>query len=150
MRYKVPQDVQRADTIFWFLTLRQLLIMVVGGGISYVLFVQISKYYELSLVEILLICIPALIAAAFAFLKVKGMGLTTFIFILIELLFRARNRFWSPEGNILISLTTNISQKKEDRKEEYEFKEVSDKKIKNLANILDGEKEKIHEIAHSQ
>lgn len=147
MQFKVPQDVQREDTIFWFLTMRQLMIMMVGGGISYGLFFQLSKVYELGAFEIALICIPAAIAALFAFLKIKGMGLTTFIFMNVEFLFRARNRFWSPEGNILISMTTTISKKKEEKKEKYESKDISQDKLKNLAAVLDGEKEKVESLS---
>lgn len=146
MQFKVPQDVQREDTILWFLTVRQLIIMMIGGGISYGLFVQLSKTYELGASGIFFVCIPAAIAAMFAFIKIKGMGLTTFILMNIEFLFRARNRFWSQEGNILISMTTTIAKKKEEKKNEFESKDISQDKIKNLAAVLDGEKKQISTI----
>ncbi len=146
MQFKVPQDVQREDTILWFLTMRQMIIMMIGGGISYGLFYQMSKVFELNLLEIALICIPAGIAAMFAFVKIKGMGLITFIFMNVEFLFRARKRFWSQEGNILISMTTSISQKEKKKKQHTQTKEISNDKIKNLAAVLDGEKSKVENI----
>ena len=133
MQFKVPQDVQREDTILWFLTMRQMLIMMIGGGISYGLFLRLSKIYELGAGGIAMICIPAAIAALFAFVKIKGMGLTTFIFINIEFLFRARNRFWSQEGNILISMTTTITEKKVEKQQTYAEKDLSNNKIKSTS-----------------
>ena len=35
MRFKVPQDVQREDTIIGPITFKQLIIMIIGGGIGY-------------------------------------------------------------------------------------------------------------------
>ena len=43
MQYKVPQDVQREDTIIGPLTLKQLGILGVGGGIAYGIYISLGK-----------------------------------------------------------------------------------------------------------
>lgn len=140
MRYKVPQDVQRADQILWFLTLRHLITLIVGGGISYVLFTSLNKQYELNQVEQIIIWIPAALAVALAFVKIKGIGLTKLILLLLEKLFRPPHRRWvNHGGDPFVSMTTAFTMKKEKKKKEVKIKEdVSSEKIRNLANILDG------------
>ena len=140
MQFKVPQDVQREDQILWFITLRQLIMILIGGGISYGLFTTLSKKYVLGLVEIILICIPAIIAISFAFVKIKGIPLFKFILLLIETkLFRASRRYWQTNGSIFVSMTTGFVQQKKDKKRTLSTKNVSNEKFKNLANLIDHE-----------
>ncbi len=143
MQYKVPQNVQREDTILWFITLRQLILLLGGGGISYTLFVQLSKVYDLSGVETILILIPFALSAAFAFLRIKCMSLMEFILVCIEqFAFRAPRRFWSQEGNILISMTTQVKSNKVTQAPREIKKALSAEKINHLTDLLDGEKSK--------
>ena len=119
MRYKVPQNVQREDQILWFITLRQLIILLVGFGISYVIFKNMEKKYDLDTIAHILIWTPAAISAIFAFVKIKGIPLVQFIFLLIEhFFFRLPKRYWVQQGGEpFVSLTTRISatnKKKED------------------------------------
>ncbi|NJP04016.1 PrgI family protein [Candidatus Gracilibacteria bacterium] len=140
MRFKVPQDVQREDQILWILTLRQVITLLVGFGVSYVLFSSLRKQYELHQMEIIMIWIPAGISAALAFLKIKGISLGKFILLLIEQkMFRAPRRKWVPHGGEpFISLTTPFSMKNKKKAAPINAeKDVSEKKIKKIAAILD-------------
>ena len=144
MQFKVPQNVQREDTILWFISLRQLLYLMIGGGISYFLFVKLKKNFELNTVENILIWLPAAISAGFAFLKIRGMTLFKFILVFIEqLFFRAPQRHWNPGGKIFVSMTTPFSLEKKNKKKENLDKNFSREKVKKLAAILDGERKKI-------
>jgi hypothetical protein len=135
----VPQDVQRADQILWFLTLRQVIILIVGFGISYMFFSNLNKQYDLNQVEQILIWIPGAIAAALAFVKIKGIELIKFILLLFEKLFRPAHRKWVKHaGDPFVSMTIPFSMKKEKKEKEVIIKkDVSSDRIKNLANILD-------------
>ncbi|MCF7846536.1 MAG: PrgI family protein [Candidatus Gracilibacteria bacterium] len=143
MRYKVPQNVQRADQILWFLTLRQVIILVIGGAISYLLYSGLSKQYELNTLEYILISVPAALAAAFAFLTVKGVSLPKFILLLIEqTFFRPPRRRWvMGGGEPFVSTTTPFSfrEKTEPKPEASAEKDVSPEKLKNFAHVLDSE-----------
>jgi len=142
MRYKVPQDVQREDQILWFITLRQLIMLLVGFGISYMIFKNMEKKYELDTIAHILIWTPAGIAALFAFLKIKGIPLVQFIFLLIEhFFFRFPKRYWIQQGGEpFVSLTTRISSLTKKKKEDPETKVFSKKKARDLAKFLDGQK----------
>lgn len=143
MRFKVPQDVQREDQILWFITLRQLIMLMIGFGISYMLFINLKKEYELSTIEMILIWIPAAISAAFAFLKIKGIRLPQFFLLLIEqIFFRRTHRFWiagagEPFASLTMSVHFSSGKKKEDDMPEKIFNE---KKAEELAQFLDNEK----------
>jgi hypothetical protein len=138
MQFKVPQDVQRADQILWFITLRQLILILIGGGISYGLFTVFSKKYVLGTFEVILLCIPAAIAISFAFVKIKGIPLFKFILLLVETsVFRAPRRYWQTNSNILVSMTTGFRMKKKSTKEVIITKNISEDRIKNLANLID-------------
>jgi hypothetical protein len=114
--------------------------LIVGGGFSYVLFTNLNKQYDLNQLEQILIWIPAAIAVALAFVKIKGIELTKFILLLLEKLFRPVHRRWvNHGGDPFVSMTTSFTIKKEKKKAEFREKEdVSAEKIRNLANILDG------------
>ncbi len=144
MQFKVPQDVQREDQILWFITIRQLAILLVGFGISYFLFVKVTKSYHLNDLESFVIWVPMGLAVAFAFLRIKSVSLFKFILLVIEhFIFRARRRFWQPEMRTFVSTTTPFSITQKAKKRKIEAKNTSKEKIKNLAKILDGEKPEI-------
>ena len=87
MQFKVPQDVQREDIILWLITFKQFVILLLGGGISYVMFVNMNKHYRLNTFEDILVWIPAMVAIAFSFIKIKGIPLFQFILLMIENIF---------------------------------------------------------------
>jgi len=142
MRFKVPQDVQREDQILWFITLRQLVLLLIGFGISYTMFVNMKEKYDLTDLELIMIWMPAALCTAFAFVKIKGIGLFQFCLLLIEqLFFRRGRRYWIQNGgDAFFSMTTSVSPLKKKKEVAEEEKDVSQEKIKNLAKFLDGEK----------
>jgi len=142
MQYKVPQNVQREDQILWFMTLKQLGLVMIGAGISYWIYVTLSKQYRLGSFETFIVWIPAMIAAAFAFIRIKHVSLMQFFLLLFEQLFvRSRRRSWvQGAGNPFISMTTKVVRQKEKKKKSVEEKEYSVSKVKHLASVLDGEK----------
>jgi len=137
LRYKVPQDVQREDKILIFITFKQLIILMVTGGFSYFVFIQMSKYYQMSQVEIFIIAIPFLLGIAFCFLKVKGLTLLKFLLLMMEQLFLPARRFWIPNSHTFLSMTHNFSFSGKKVKEVILTKNVSAEKIRNLAALLD-------------
>lgn len=138
MRYKVPQNVQREDTILWFITLRQLVILLVGGGISYYLFVNLSKTYTLNQLELILVWLPAILAVTFAFVQIKHIPFFQFLLLLIEqTFFRAPRRYWQNNTDVFVSATQpfSMSHKKETVRKEKE--NVAPEKIRKIAAIVD-------------
>ena len=89
MRFKVPQDVQRADRIVGPLTWKQLIILGVGGGICYGIYVSLAQKY---FIEIWLppLVIVGGITVALAFLKIHGLTFEHWILAFIEFI----NQCW--------------------------------------------------------
>ena len=104
------------------------------------LFSSLNKQYSLNQLEQILIWVPFVLAAALAFVKIRGIELMKFILLLIEKLFRPAHRRWvNHGGDPFVSMTTPFTMKVEKKKKEVRIKEdVSAEKIRNLANILDG------------
>ena len=93
MQFKVPQDVQRKDTIIWSLTIQQLIICFVGGGIAYALYIQLSKAYFME-VWLPPVVIISAITLAFAFLTIHNLPFDEFLMHFIEYHMLPRKRFW--------------------------------------------------------
>jgi len=143
MRFKVPQDVQREDQILWFLTLRQVILLILGFGISYVLFNSLSKQYELNQIESILCWVPAGIAVTIAFLKIHGISLFKFVLLQLEqFIFRQPRRRWVKHaGEPFVSMTTPFTMKTVQKQPEIERhqEEFTSEKVRSLAKLLDSE-----------
>lgn len=93
MQFKVPQDVQRKDTIIWSLTLQQMIICGIGGGFAYAIYIYISKTY---MIETWLppVVIISAITLAFAFLKIHSLPFHEFLMDFIEYHILPKKRIW--------------------------------------------------------
>lgn len=132
-QYKVPQNVQREDTIIGPLTLKQLAILGIGGGIAYAIYVTLAKTY---FIEVWLppVAIVTIITLAFTFIKVYDLPFHIYLMSLIEYKILPKKRIWvqrSDKGFI-----PPQSKKKEEKKVE-EVEEKNKKTIEELTEILD-------------
>ena len=100
---KIPQNVYVEDRIIGPVTLKQLIITGIGGGISYVLYASVTKAGITNL--------PAVIAAAFAFMKINDLTLFNIILLAIESMSKPNLRYWSPSPGLSINLITRQSDK---------------------------------------
>jgi len=135
MQYKVPQDVQREDTIIGPITIKQLIILMVGGGISYTIYTTLSKTYfiEIWLAPVLIV---AILTLAFAFLKINSIPFHLYLLNLLQYIIVPRKRRWKKgSGDTFIPPFTKIiiNEKKEDKSEAKE----KPKTIKELTDIID-------------
>lgn len=139
MRYKVPQDVQREDTIIGPITLKQMVILGIGGGIAYALFIQLSKNYFIEVWIIPVVLITA-ITLAFAFIKVHNLTFTAYLLHLTEYLYLPKSRQWSLGGGDVFESQINVIQKSKEsteaEKKQQEDQETS-KDLNKLSEILD-------------
>jgi len=94
MQFKIPQDVQRPDTIVGPITFKQLAILLVGGGLTYATFLILEKIY-FWYVWIFPVAFLGLLTLAVAFLKIHDMTFTRYMSYLAEFFFKPRERHWS-------------------------------------------------------
>jgi hypothetical protein len=104
---KIPQNVYIEDRIIGPLTLRQIIICVLGAGFSYVIYSMYSKMYgAVSIPMTIALWMPALIAAAFAFVRVNDLSLFRLCLLMIERLEKPTIRTWTPRRGLTINIKT--------------------------------------------
>jgi len=140
MQFKVPQNVQREDKIVGPLTLRQLIICGVGGGIAYAIYVSLGKEY-LWITWLPPVAIIGLITVLFAFVKPLDMDFSRFLAVYLEFVLLPQKRLWVQSSAEVITSMYNTGLKtkdKEEKKAEAKADAMSDKrkKLEELSKIL--------------
>lgn len=138
MQFKVPQDVQRADTIVGPLTWKQLIMLGAGGGICYAIYVSLAKTYYMEIWLPPIVIVGAL-TLALAFLKIHGLDFEKFALCFIEYHFLPKKRIWQKgqAESFMIYLQRRSEEKK--TKKPVSGAQIQEKKktIKELSKILD-------------
>jgi hypothetical protein len=107
---KIPQNVYIEDRIVGPLTLRQIIIMTLGGGFSYMLYSAVSKSLgSVGIPLTILLWTPAAIAAAFAMIQVNDLSLLRICMLAIERLNKPSKRTFTQRQGISIVFRTGSS-----------------------------------------
>lgn len=150
---KIPQNVYIEDRIVGPLTLRQLIIIAVGGGFSYAVYSVISKQigHPPDLLTTILVWIPAVIAAAFALIKINDLSLLRICLLFIEQSNKPAKRTYAPRRGISITFHSNASKKDKEEHQEKTVKEQekAQDKIRRLSAIMDTDIHPATEEAHT-
>lgn len=109
---KIPANVQVEEKIVGPVGLRQLFLLLISGGFSYLLFSILQKSGAPGMYQIFA-WIPLLIGAAFAFVTVNDISLLKLIFLQIEKWDKPARRTFGPRRGIQINLRTAIEEKPE-------------------------------------
>ncbi len=152
LQYKIPQNVGIEDKIVGPFSLRQLIILAVGGGISYVLFAITSRIYELNVLEYILIALPALFALAAAMLKIHNVTFIKYLALLLEFAIKPKKRMWDHRGiSALVApdLTDKTPAKKDATAADQAEQDRRNVNLRDLSVTLDsGGFEHIEKVAH--
>ncbi len=137
---KIPQNVQVEDKVVGPLSLRQLIIMLVGGGFSYMIYALAQK--SLGTVNIpltILIWIPALLATAFAVVNINDLSLLRICFLLLEKTQKPSLRTWGPRSGISITIRTSAKKLEEDTKNMHATapEQTAEQQIRELSRVVD-------------
>lgn len=135
---KIPQNVYVEDRIIGPITLKQIIMLLIGGGTSYALWSAAQSNGASQLIQILA-WIPCVVAAAFAFVKINGISLFRIVLLFIEKLNKPSIRTWSPREGIVINITTTKSGKhpQEKRKTKKNKEQEKEEHIETLTTLLD-------------
>jgi hypothetical protein len=106
---KIPQNVYVEDRIIGPITMKQLLITGIGAGISYGLYATATKAGYVGIATVVITWTPAVIAAAFAFLKINDLSLFNIILLMIEGMNKPNTRYWSPSPGLSINVITRYA-----------------------------------------
>jgi hypothetical protein len=127
---KIPQNVYVEDRIIGPITLKHLLIMGIGAGISYAIFASAQKAGVTNVVALGACWTPAAVAAAFAFFRINDLSLFNIILLSLEGMNKPTQRYWSPYPGISINLITS-----QHAKEIVEATQKAENKANKLADI---------------
>jgi len=102
---KIPQNVYVEDRIIGPITLRQLIIVLLTGGLSYAIWgaMKSANGGYIGIIGTIIAWIPCGIGAAFAFVKIQGISLMRFCLLLIEKSDKPSIRKWTPRKGISIN-----------------------------------------------
>ncbi len=148
MQFKVPQNVQREDKIVGPLTLKQLIICGVGGGIAYAIYVGLAKEY-LWITWLPPVAFISLITILFAFVKPLDMEFSRFLAVYLQHVLLPQKRRWvQGSAEIILSMyETSKPQTKVEKKAEAKAEQMMDKrkKLEELSKILDTHSNNLHQ-----
>ena len=137
-QFKVPLNVQRADTIIGPLTMVQLIITIAGFGLAYGIYLSLQ-----SPVNIVVSVIVAAITAGFALIKIHDMSFAKFLSVMALYLLKPRLRVWE-KGSGEIPLAERVIQEKAVKEKKVEKPMDTTAKVKfhdlhQLTNVLDND-----------
>lgn len=134
MQYKIPQNVRIEDKIVGPLTMKQLIILGLGGGLAYVTYVFLAKRY---FIEVWLppTAVIALVTLAFAFVRINGNSFSKWLLLLLEYMLNKRKRTYVMGGGDNYQATLFAEKEKKDHTEEDAMKNKKERDRERLKNI---------------
>ncbi len=135
MQYKIPQDVQIEDKIVGPLTLKQLIYLGTGGGISYAIYTALATKYYIE-VWIWPVAPCVLLTLAFTFIKINGIPFAKWILLMVEYFYNPRKRtFQMGAGDNYQATIFAKEEKKVETTDEKSKLERDQEKIQKLGDI---------------
>ena len=139
LQYKIPQNVQLEDKILYFLTMKQLIICGIGGGIAYTLYIGLAPTYYIEVwgLPVLLI---SLLTVAIAFLKINNISFTRYVLLALEFTINPQKRRWNNRQTlkpILAAMLVDDSKKKKELAQNTNEKEQLPYSLSDLVKKLD-------------
>lgn len=93
MRYKIPVQIENEDTIVFGLSLRQLMIIGIGGGFAYSIFKKLAEFMDPT--AALIFSAPLFLITAFiALFRKSEMTFLPWVLNLLRLQLSPKDRIW--------------------------------------------------------
>ena len=142
-KFRIPQEVQIEDRIFGPITMRRLIILTIGGGITYLLYVitQNSGF----VVWFPIVFVVGALTLALAFLEPFGMKFHKFLARAVEFFTLPRLRLWDKRHSqdVFYSYIRYSSRQWEKfkgqsvpKKDAYGRKKIQKEKVSELSDLL--------------
>lgn len=101
---KIPQNVYIEDRIVGPLTLRQIIISMLGIGFSYAIWASIAKVQgTVPLPLTIIVWIPGALAVIFSFVKINDLSLAHLLLLLLERMNKPQTRVYGPRRGLAVS-----------------------------------------------
>ncbi len=101
---KIPQNVYIEDRIVGPLTLRQIIISMLGIGFSYAIWASIAKVQgTVPLPLTIIVWIPGALAVIFSFVKINDLSLAHLLLLLLERMNKPQTRVYGPRRGLAVN-----------------------------------------------
>ena len=138
MRFQIPQNVQREDTIVGPVTFMQLSIVLIGGGLTYVMYLFLVSLEFDIYVWAPITAILGGLTLIIAFVKIFDMKFYHFFFYFLEYNFKPRKRHWFKEKDEFhLSVLQKLPVINDDKSKIAAPKTTDRKKIEEISKQLD-------------
>ncbi len=97
MRFQIPQDVQREDTIIGPVTFAQLAMMLIGGRLTYVIYLALAAQGLSVFVWAPVVTMFAVLTLVVTFVKIFDMKFHHFFLYFLEHFRKPKSRRWFKE-----------------------------------------------------
>jgi hypothetical protein len=131
---KIPQNVRVEDKLIGPLSLKQIIVVALGGGVSYALFAMVKKMYgSVPMVAHAFVWIPLILCLAFALVRINDISLMRYVLLSFELMVKPRKRVWQPRRGLNILPRAVAEGKKSKKKQKEEEEALVQEKAASLA-----------------
>lgn len=138
MRFRIPQDVQREDTIVGPVTFMQLAICLLGGGFTYVVYLAFASQGVSVAIWGPIVAILAGITITVAFVKIFNMKFYVFFFYMLEYILKPKSRSWYKERDeFFLSVFNKLPEVQGEDKVSNEPKKTNRKELEEISKKLD-------------
>ncbi len=135
LQYKIPQNVEVEDTIIGPITMKQLIIIGIGGGLAYVFYITLAKYHYIE-VWGPPVGITSLITILIAFVEIRGISFVKWFLLMIEAMVLPRQRVWDKRQSTQFLYQSPTAIKKEEKKESKQDAQLKKEgKVNNLEEL---------------
>lgn len=135
---KIPQNVYVEDRIVGPVTLRQLIILIVTGGLSYAIMTAARNQMGETSIPVTILCwTPFMIGLVFSFVKIQGIGITRFILLMVEKMQKPSVRTWTPRRGISINFQYFSHIQEDDKKKKQVVMQPHRERLEELSALLD-------------
>jgi len=101
---KIPQNVYIEDRIVGPLTLKQIIISMLGIGFSYAIWASIAKVQGTVPIPVtVIVWIPGVLAVIFAFVKINDLSMAHLILLFVERINKPQTRVYGPRRGLTVN-----------------------------------------------
>ncbi len=142
MQYKIPQDISREDKLITIagggISLRQLIIILVGGGFCYLIFVSLNRYTD-PIAYVPPMVIIGILTIAIAFFRRDNLTFFHMIMLLMEAAINPSKRVWTQMGGDIspFTLLENLFQAATPQKGPPDQQAKVDNNPKNISKLVE-------------
>lgn len=137
MQFKIPQDVDLEDRILPFLTMRQLIVLVIGGWIAWLIFYTLASKHYTAQVWGPIIFFICLLTICIAYVTIDHLPFHRWVAIALYRSVVPQKRYWNNTFSwemYFDALTSNKEKKPETKPEVTEDKKKDEASLEEIVN----------------